>query len=118
MNIWYPSVSVTLYPRGLLLRTEEVTEKSLRELRKKLRRFYDRAEDFSRCLWRIAEEEGFLREDDYLAIQRAAERIDNMQSWADDAIDSIEEALEAWDKLERNLNFVYYDAADKLPRAI
>jgi len=118
MNTWYPSVSVKLYPQGLLLRTEEVTETSLRELRKKLRRFYDRAEDFSRCLWRIAEEEGFLREEDYLAIQSAAERIDEMQSWADDAIDSIKEALEAWDKLERNLNFVYYDAAEHLPKAV
>lgn len=119
MNTYEPILKAILLPFNWRLQNEELSLYDLKELRKKLEAFYDRADDFARCAFRIAEEEeGFLREEDYLEIEDAYERMAKLLRYAEDAIDVIDEILKSWEDIENDLRWLYQDAAKVLKKAV
>lgn len=80
----------------------------LRHKREELEKLYARVESFRACTFHIVDEDwGFLSEDDYYAIDAADDRLLKMEDYLEEAIESIDNALEALSTLESSIYFVY-----------
>lgn len=77
---------------------------ALKERRDKLKKFHRRADEFSIYAMRAQEDETLYDGD---AVYEAACKMEEMASAADDAVEALTEVIDAWDRIEDDLNFAF-----------
>ena len=104
------SVKVQINPEDWKLPSTMLRSEDLRMLRKKMVEYRDKVDDHVRYVCRAMLDEN-LPDATLEAMDSAAERMTYILDYLEDGIEAIDDALEAWRKLEENLQFVYYDVA-------
>ena len=107
---YFPIINISLAPSAWNLANHELTRDELKKIRNNLSRFRDRFETFAHCLVNVLEDES-LPDPTYESIDRAYDKLCKMDDYAEEGIDVIDEILDAWDKLENDLTFVFNDVA-------
>ena len=90
---------------------QDITVASLKARKAEMQKFYDRADAAYRYALRASEDES-LREEDYIAIDAALDRMGRIGTWLDEGIEALDAAIDAYEKLEDNLRFALEDVPE------